>query len=559
MIRHSMLPLLTALVLNACAGGDAPPADAEGPVVDPAASGIQGADIERHLRTLSDDRFQGRGPGSEGGDAAIQYVAEQFAAAGLEPVDGSWLQAVPMIGNTPDPRSATLRIAGEGEVFDGVFRDDFVIWAGDPEARSSSASGELVFVGYGVSAPENQWDDFGDVDLTGKVLMILVSDPPAPADEPDLFGGRAMTYYGRWTYKFEEAARQGAAAAFVVHDTEPAGYGWNVVTGSWTGEQFSLPADPGAPAPVAVEGWLTLRLAEEILGVTGLEIEELQAQAARRDFQPVATGIQVSTSLTSAVRTVDTHNVVGVLRGGERPDEIITLTSHHDHLGVGEPVNGDAIYNGAYDNASGTAMLIELADAISHLDARPARSLLFIATAAEEQGLLGAEWYVQNPLYPLARTVAEINMDGANLWGETDDVIAMGADRSELGAVVEPRAAELGMYLAPDAEPEKGFFFRSDHFPFAKAGVPALYIEHGRVYRNRPEGWGQQVLDDFTANRYHGPADEYLEEFVFEGAVQQAQLILLTTLDLANSDAWPNWNEGSEFRAARDAMMMGGG
>ncbi len=463
-----------------------------------------------------------------------------------------------MVGSTPRPDGTTLTLQAGGQTFTPSYLDDFVAWSGDAEADDARAQGELVFVGYGIDAPENDWDDFGDTDVRGKVLLGLVNDPPAPAEEPDLFGGRAMTYYGRWTYKYEEAARKGAAGAILIHVTDMAGYGWNVVSGSWSGEQFSLPADPGAPAPAAVQGWITSDLAREVLSAAGLDLDELMSRAASRDFTPVATGIQVDARVLSDVREVETQNVVGLLPGSERADEIITATAHYDHLGTGQPVNGDTIYNGAYDNASGAALLIELAHTFANLSPPPERSILFISTAAEEQGLLGATWYVQSPLFPLAQTVAEFNVDGANVWGATDDVTAMGEARNELGPYVRRRADELGMRIVPDAEPEKGYYFRSDHFPFAKAGVPALYIEHGHDYRGRPEGWGDSIQADYTAHAYHSPQDEWSDDFVFEGAVQQGDLMFRTMLDVANDTAWPNWSPDSEFRAARDAMMSGG-
>ena len=536
--------------------GDAPGAAVEGGAAD---ATVSSETIRAHMSTLSADSFAGRAPGTEGGDMAARYIAEQLQAAGLEPVQGSYFQPVPMVGNTPLPETARMVIEAGGTTFRPDYLDDYVLTAGDAEARSSEARGELVFVGYGIDAPETGWNDFEGMDVAGKVLLVLVNDPPAPPEEPDLFGGRTMTYYGRWTYKYEEAARKGAAGAFVIHTTEEAGYPWSVVRGGWSGEQFALPADPDAAPPAPVLGWFTHDLAREVLAAAGHDLDALVESAGSRDFRPVPTGVQVDAGIRSELRTVETANVVGLVPGSERPDEVVIVTSHYDHLGVGEPVDGDSIYNGAYDNASGTALLLALAEAFADLPEAPARSLLFVATAAEEQGLLGAEWYVQAPLFPLHRTVAEINVDGANLWGETDDLIAMGAERSELGPFVERRASEMGIRLAPDAEPEKGYFFRSDHFPFAKAGVPALYIEHGRDYRGRPEGWGDSILADYTANRYHAPGDEYSDDFVLDGATQQARLVFLTALDIAESDGFPNWNQGSEFRAARDRTLSEAG
>ena len=552
-----LAPILAVVWIAAgCAGEPATDTLPETP--EEALSTIRGEEIRTHMQALAHDSMAGRAPGTPGGEQAARYLADAFETAGLEPVEGSYFQAVPMVGSTPLAEGIRLTFRADGRTLRPDYLEDYVLWSGEPAAESVAAAGELVFVGYGITAPENDWDDFEGTDLTGKVALILVNDPPAPEAEPDLFGGRAMTYYGRWTYKYEEAARQGASGALIIHTTEEAGYPWSVVRGGWSGEQFALPPDPEGPAPVPVKGWLSRDAAVRVLDAAGLELDELVERAGSRTFTPVATGVTVNAAVRSRVREEETRNVVGTVEGSERPEEVVILTSHYDHLGVGEPAEGDSIYNGAYDNASGTALLLEVAEAFAALETPPERTTLFIATAAEEAGLLGAAWYVQSPLFPLANTVAEINVDGANLWGETDDLIAMGAERSELGRFVERRAAQAEVRLEPDAEPEKGYFFRSDHFPFARAGVPALYLEHGRDYRGRPEGWGQQIQEEYTAERYHAPGDEFSEEFVFDGAVQQARIVFLTAYDLARSDEFPRWNEGSEFRAARERMMAGG-
>ncbi|MFQ5538404.1 MAG: M28 family peptidase [Gemmatimonadota bacterium] len=535
------------LAAAACGGGReaGPPAEAH----------LSGDAIRQRMKTLASDDFLGRGSGQVGGDLAAEYIAGQFEAAGLEPVNGSWYQPVPMAGTTTDPASVQLRFEGSNGSFTPTYLDEFVLNAGDPEAEASGGEGEVVFVGYGIDAPEVEWNDFDGVDVRGKVLLILVNDPPAPPEEPELFGGRAMTYYGRWTYKYEEAARQGALAALIIHETEPAGYPWSVVRGGWSGEQFSLPPDPNGPTPAGMVGWVTRDAAGRILALAGEDLDNLKARAATRGFKAVPLGVTAAASLRSDVRRVETRNVVGLLKGRSHPEEVITVTSHYDHFGVGETIDGDSIYNGAYDNASGTALLITLAEALARSRDDLDRSILFIATAAEEQGLLGAQWYVQSPLFPLDHTVAEINVDGANLWGETDDVTIHGVERGTLGDFIRPHAAALGMEMVPDQEPEKGYFFRSDHFPFAKAGIPSLYIEHGRRFRGRPQGWGQEILDEYTARRYHAPSDEFSEDFVFDGAVQQGELVYRTLWDLARSTDWPTWFEGQEFKAARDAMM----
>jgi len=547
-------PIVLLLALASC---EAAPDTQPGTSASTDVPSLDGTMIAHYMRTLSSDAFFGRGPGHPGGDMAADYIAAQFAEFGLEAPNGSFFQAVPMVGTTTDPRTASLSATGPSGQVSPNYLDDFVLNAGDPVAAGAGGEAEVVFVGYGIDAPENQWNDFAGVDVAGKYIMILVNDPPAPADEPNLFGGPAMTYYGRWTYKYEEAARQGALGAIIVHETTPAGYPWSVVRGGWAGEQFALPPDASGPTPAGMVGWVSLDVATAMLATGGLAFSELKAAAAQRGFRAVETGVTVSAHVASTVRHVETKNVVGLYRGTERPDEYITVTSHYDHFGVGEAVDGDSIYNGAYDNASGSAMLMTVARTVSAMANGPERSILFIATAAEEQGLLGGQWYAQSPLFPLHSTVAEINVDGANLWGETDDIIVHGEERSGLGVYVRARAAMLGLTIMPDAEPEKGFFFRSDHFPFAKAGVPSLYVEHGRDYRGRPEGWGAEVQAAYTATRYHAPSDEFSEDFVFDGAVQQGALVLSVLLDIANDDIWPEWLDGQEFKAARDAMMGG--
>jgi Zn-dependent M28 family amino/carboxypeptidase len=551
MLRQSLHSILVLLTILSCA--------------DPGGSGrdltgersITGDEMRAHTRFLSQDLLRGRAPGTPGGDIAAHYIASQFEEMGLDPVQGSYFQMVPILGSKPLPSGIDLSFRTEGRSASPQHMDDYTLIAGDAAAPFVEGSGELVFVGYGIDAPEVGWDDFGGMDLTGKVLLILVNDPPSTADEPDIFGGPAMTYYGRWTYKYEEAARQGALAAILIHTTESAGYPWSVVQAGRTREQFALPPDPSGPPPVPMKGWMTFETTAWVLEMTGFDLDDLKRRAGNRNFSPVSTGIQVSGRVTSSVRSVETMNVVGLLPGTERPDEVITFTSHYDHLGVGEPVNGDSIRNGAYDNASGIALMLETAEAFATLPSPPARSILFIATAAEEAGLLGSGWYAQSPLFPLEKTVAEINVDGANLWGETNDFTVHGVERSGLGPFARSRAEEMRLTLVPDQEPEKGFFFRSDHFPIARAGIPALYFSHGSDYRDRPEGYGDSIQAEYQAQDYHAPSDEFSDEWVYDGAVQHALFVFRVVLDIARDSTFPNWLEGSEFKAARDAMMGG--
>ncbi|MGE0159552.1 MAG: M28 family peptidase [Gemmatimonadales bacterium] len=518
---------------------------------------VSGDLIAEHVSVLASDAYLGRGPGQRGGDMAVDYIAARFEEYGLEAPDGSYRQQVPIVGNAPVPASARLELAGPRGVLQPAYLDDFVLNPGDAEATHAEGEAELVFVGYGIDAPENGWNDFEGVDVAGKFILILVSDPPAPESEPDLFGGDAMTYYGRWTYKYEEAARQGALGALIVHETEPASYPWSVVRSGFSGEQFALPLGPSEPRPPALLGWVTVDLARALLGLAGLDFDGLKARAAARGFTAVATGITVRGSLDADVRRVETANVVGLLPGSERPDEYILVTSHYDHFGVGAPIDGDSIYNGAYDNASGTALILAMARALADMPRAPARSVLFVATGAEEQGLLGAERYVQMPVVPLDRTVAEINFDEANVWGETTDVTVMGEERTELGAYVRSRAQAMGLTITPEAEPAAGMYFRSDHFPFARAGVPSLYFNHGWSFVGRPAGWGDSVRTSYNDRDYHQPSDEIGAEWSYDGAAQMGNLALGVILDIAADESWPNWLEGQEFKAARDAMMSG--
>jgi Zn-dependent M28 family amino/carboxypeptidase len=514
-------------------------------------------EIAANIAVLASDEYLGRGPGQQGGDMAVEYIASRFEEYGLEAPNGSYRQPVPMVGNSPRPASAELGLRGPRGALEPTYLEDFVLNPGDAEAAHAAGEAELVFVGYGIDAPENGWNDFDGVDVAGKFILILVNDPPAPPAEPGLFGGEAMTYYGRWTYKYEEAARQGALGALIVHETEPASYPWSVVRNGFSGEQFALPLDPSEPRPPALLGWVTVDLARSLLGLAGLDFDDLKSRAQTRGFTALETGVIVRGSVDADVRRVETVNVAGLLLGSERPDEYVLVTSHYDHFGVGASIDGDSIYNGAYDNASGTALILAMARALADMPRPPARSVLFMATGAEEQGLLGAERYVQAPLFPLEQTVAEINFDEVNVWGTTTDVTVMGEERTELGRYVRTRAAEMGLTITPEAEPAAGTYFRSDHFPFARAGVPSLYFNHGWSFVGRPAGWGDSVRVDYNENRYHQPSDEIEPGWVYDGAAQLGDLALGVLLDVASDDTWPNWLEGQEFKAARDAMMAG--
>ncbi len=511
-------------------------------------SAITANEIDGYLRFLSSDLLEGRAPATRGGRLASAYLASQLRAFGLEPgANGSYFQPVPIDVVTLDPSSMSVAASGKASL-PLRYPDDVVVWAGSA-APQSKASRELVFVGYGTKASEYRWDDFKGADLKGKILLVLVNDPPAPASEPNLFGGRAMTYYGRWTYKFEEAERQGAAGMLIIHTTERAGYPWHTVVGSWTTPQRMLPRDSTLPDPLEVRGWITDDAATKLLAEAGLNLDELRRRAASRDFEPVPTGIDVTVGFRSDVQRMESRNVVGVLPGSDPAlkAQYVVLSAHFDHLGIGPAVDGDTIYNGALDNASGVADVLAVAHAAARMP-HPRRSLMFAFVTAEESGLLGSEWLARNPPVPAAQLVADLNVDGGNLLGRVRDLNVLGYDKSQLGPMLGKRIAADGMRIAPDEHPEQGHFYRSDHFSFAKAGIPAVSIGEGSDFEGHPAGWGEKQHEDYTANRYHQPSDEYRPDFELSGAVQLSNLLLDFGSQLAGSEIWPEWSKDAEFR-----------
>ena len=512
---------------------------------------ITAHEIDAHLRFLSLDLLEGRAPATRGGRLTSEYIASQLRAAGVEPgVNGSYFQRVPIDIVAADP--ATLRVSASGKATANFrYPDEVVVWPGSA-ADEGRASGEIVFVGYGSAAPEYRWDDFKGMDLKGKVLMVLVNDPPAPANEPNLFGGRAMTYYGRWTYKFEEAERRGAAGMLIVHTTEAAGYPWHTVVGSWAKEQRMLPRDPRLPAPLAFRGWITDSAATALLAQAGLDLARLRRQAESRSFRPVATGITLDAAFRTRVEHLESENVVGVVRGSDPrlQNEYVAFSAHWDHHGIGPAVNGDSIYNGALDNASGVADLLAMARAAVERE-RPKRSFLFVFVTAEESGLLGADFFAQNPPVPIGSIVANLNVDGGNLWGRSRDFRVLGDVKSTLGPQFAAYVQPHGWRISPDPTPERGSFYRSDHFSFARAGVPAVSIAAGNDFEGRPEGWGQAQQEDYTAHRYHQPSDEYRPDFDLTGAVQLSETVLGFGTWIANATGVPQWNPDAEFASAR--------
>lgn len=503
---------------------------------------VDTAAMDAHLKFLASDLLEGRAPATRGGKLATEYIAAQFQALGLQPAgpNGSYFQPVALVGMTPQP---TLTWGKTGQLDSLAFREQFVAWAERPDA-DIAADGEVVFVGYGIRAPEWQWDDYKGMDLRGKVLLMLVNDPGLV--DSTVFLGKILTYYGRWTYKLEEAARQGAAGAILIHTTESATYPWEVVRGSWSVEQFKLD-QPHSPS-IAFAGWVTDASARSFLAKAGLNLDSLTRSAAKRDFRPVATALQASVRVHSALRRVQSENVVARLPGRDahRANEAVLISSHWDHKGIGPLIRGDSIYNGAEDNASGIAATLAVAKALTQLP-RTARSILFVATTAEESGLLGSEAYVQQPLIPLARTAAVLNLDVTNVRGATRDIGARGGDRSTLGPMFD--AAARAESLTVENEPDlRGSFFRSDHFPFARSGVPALSIYAGDDFVGRPKGWGEEQENIYNQQRYHQPSDEYQPSFRFAGMAQEVRVVVRIARAIANDPGLPRWLPNSEFQ-----------
>jgi len=550
-MRRTQLALVSlALLAGATALAQAPLA----PAVQQAQQVITPELLRAHTAFLADDLLEGRAPATRGGELAAKYIAAQFERLGLRPIseDGSYFQNVPMLGKKVEP-TADLAVRGGGQELTFKFFDDFVPGS-DLEQERVRVEGDLVFVGYGIVAPEFNWDDFKGVDVKGKVLLMLVNDPPATAEEPELFGGRALTYYGRWTYKYESAARQGAAGAILIHTTPSAGYPFKVVQSSWTGERFSLPPKPGGDPPLGLGAWVSQEAAEKILELAGQTLPALQEAAAKRSFRPAPLGVKVSTEMTQHLRHIESPNVIGWLRGSDPQlaEQYVVYTAHYDHLGVGKEVNGDSIYNGAADNAVGVAALLALAEAFARQPAPPARSVVFIGIAAEEYGLLGSEHYAQNPVFPPAATAANINMDGLNTIGPTRDITLIGYGKSDLDELVEATAREHGMVTRPDNFPEQGYFYRSDQFNFAKVGIPAVYLDNGLDVIGQPEGWGKEKADEYVARDYHQPSDQIKPDWDWRGAKQQTELLFDIGWRVATRPAMPEWYPTAEFRAARE-------
>jgi Zn-dependent M28 family amino/carboxypeptidase len=523
---------------------------------------ITSADILRHTKVLASDEFEGRGPGTRGEELTVNYLVSEFKKLGLKPgnTDGSYVQKVPLAGFTAQPKAS---FTAGGKTMNLNFPDEYVAVSRRYVPEVKVENSDIVFVGYGVVAPEYGWDDYKGVDVRGKTVVMLINDPAVPDPnnsaklDDKMFKGRAMTYYGRWTYKYEIASEKGAAACIIVHETEPAGYPYEVVSGSWGRENFDITQADKNMGRVGVESWIRLDRAKELFAAGGQDFDALKKSATNKNFKPVALNAKANFELKNTLRQIDSQNVIAKLEGSDpqMKNEYIVYSAHWDHLGRDANAKGDQIYNGALDNASGTAAMIEIAEAFTKMTPAPKRSIIFLAVTAEEKGLLGAKYYAANPIYPLAKTVANINMDGVNQWGRTSDLVVVGFGNSTLDDVLKQAAGDQKRILKPDPEPEKGFFYRSDHFEFAKQGVPALYIDSGEDFIGKPTGYSQQKRDEYTARDYHKPSDEVKPDWDLAGAVEDAQLLLTVGYRVAQTANYPEWKPGTEFKAKREAML----
>src|SRR5579884_1771720 len=512
---------------------------------------VSGDKLRAHVKYLASDELQGRGVGTPGGKLATDYIAAQLQAEGVKPGgdNGTYFQRVPLIGCTTLP-SATLTIAGKNRRIPLHFVKDYVGTALSQQPRNDF-NAEAVFVGHGISAPEYGWDDYKGADLKGKVLVFFTNEPPS--DDPNFFGGRALTYYGRWTYKFEEAARRGAVAALIIHTTPTAGYGWGVVAGSWGKENVQLRLKPGQ-AGLNFAGWITQDAGAKLVAATGKTIDQLLALANQRDFSPIDLHVRIAAHIAVKLRQIESRNVIGRVDGADpqMQSQAVLFSAHWDHLGIGVPVRGDSIYNGALDNASGCAVVLEIARIWSELPEKPKRSAVFLFVTAEEAGLLGSEYYGEHPKIPAGQTAADLNFDMLSPYGPTRDIGVTGAERTTLWPLVQRDAQRVKLEIAPDPEPEQGHYYRSDHFSLARAGVPAFSISPGTDYIGKPATFVKQAFEDFNAHRYHQPSDEYHEDWDVSGMEQIAQFGLTLGLDIANTPKLPTWKAGDEFLAARE-------
>lgn len=539
MKRYFSLTLITTAILAGCATTSITSDD-----VAKGYNSIQADEIAKHVKVLASDEFGGRAPSSEGEKLTLNYLTKEFTALGFEPGNGdSFFQEVPLVSLEADS-DMVLNIGGK----DYQYKKDMVMGSSRISAQEGIENSELVFVGYGVNAPEYNWNDYEGLDVKGKTVVMLVNDPGFATKDPNLFTGDAMTYYGRWTYKYEEASRQGAAGAIIIHESAPASYPWSVVENSWSGEQFGFVKDNNNMDRVAVEGWVTVDVAKELFTKAGLDFDTAKAEAAKGAYHVDMGDLAATVNVKNTIKKSVSYNFIATLPGGKTPDEHIIYSAHWDHLGTDKNRKGDQIYNGAHDNATGTAGMIEVAEAFTKLGKRPDRSMTFLAVTAEEQGLLGSKYYAANPVIPANKTVANINMDSLNLLGKVKDISVVGIGKSQMDEILATAAKEQGRTVSGDPKPSSGGYYRSDHFAFANMGVPAMYA-----------GGGSEAFDEETANYrkrmslvlrgcYHQPCDRYRDEWDLSGAVQDLQLFYKVGFDISQQTQWPTWNENSEFQ-----------
>jgi len=519
----------------------------------PALESITAEDLAADTKILASDEFEGRAPATPGEDKTIAFLKTEFEKLGLRPGNGeSFFQEVPMVVLSPDA-SLGLQVKGGKKPLSLAVEEEFVAFTQRVVEEIALADSEMVFAGYGIVAPEYGWNDYEGLDVRGKTVVVLVNDPGYETGDPALFTGRAMTYYGRWTYKYEEAARQGAAGLFIVHETGPAAYPWSVVQTGRTGPQYTLVSPDNNMSRCPVEGWLHLEAAHKVFAAAGLDYDKAKDAAARRGFKGFPLGLKASLTLKNGIRKVVSNNVIALLPGAKRPGEYVIYMAHWDHFGRNPALAGDQIFNGAVDNATGTAALIELAEAFTKLKRPPDRPIVFLSVTGEEQGLIGSAFYATHPVFPTAKTVAAINMDALNVLGPMRDITVIGYGLSELDGYIEAAAKEAGRTVNPDPTPEKGSYFRSDHFPFAKEGIPAVYPSSGSDHAARGREWALAEREKYTAEKYHKTTDEYDSAWDLSGAVDDLRLLFKVGYRLAMDAAFPNWKDGTPYKAKRDA------
>jgi len=539
MKHYFSLTLLATAVLAGCATTSITPTD-----VTNGHNSIQADELAKHVKVLASDEFGGRAPSSPGEKLTLDYLTAQFKALGLEPGNGdSYLQEVPLVSLEADS-NMVLSIGGK----DYQYKKDMVMGSSRISAQEGIENSELVFVGYGVNAPEYNWNDYEGLDVKGKTVVMLVNDPGFATKDPTLFTGDAMTYYGRWTYKYEEASRQGAAGAIIIHETAPASYPWSVVENSWSGEQFGFQKENNNMDRVAVEGWVTTDVAKELFTKAGLDFDTAKENAAKGAYHVDMGDLTASVNVKNTIKKSVSYNFIATLPGSEQPDEHVIYSAHWDHLGTDKTRKGDQIYNGAHDNATGTAGLIEVAEAFTKLPKHPSRSMTFLAVTAEEQGLLGSKYYAANPVIAANKTVANINMDSLNLLGKVKDMNVVGIGKSQMDEFLATAAKEQGRTISGDPKPSSGGYYRSDHFAFANMGIPAMYAGGGTVAADEETANYRKRMSLVLRGCYHQPCDRYRDEWDLSGAVQDLQLFYKVGFDISEQEQWPTWNTNSEFQ-----------